>query len=477
MSRFKKFKAKLFGGGKSKPSEEVETRSIVVPLALREYFPEQSFTPIRLGKDQQYPIVKMAQLSHDGKLGQAVFREDTMLDLDLLHRHSGVNYRRMPRAQYRQLLSKARVNLIPPIPELTGNDTWVDKRVDDLAYALVDVTGNREFMVVDQETLGRWLADYPREDIAMTLQELDPGCGCLNDDQDHINASIRKLTKLRIQKRLKDTLELPPLPYVARRIIELRSDPNGNVNELVRAIESDPTLAANVMRWANSSAYVTVTEVHSVHDAVSRVLGYDMVMNLTMGLVLGDVMDVPQHEVTHVLSFWEQAIWVAHGMATLSDILPPEKRINKGVAYLTGLLHNFGYLILSHTFPPHFRLITEATDINRHMDVSLVDAHILGITREQVAAELMGNWMIADEVVHGVRFQKYPQYEGDHYVFANLVYLTRALLIDNGVRLGATVSVPATMYTRLGLDPKEAQSRIGSLLKQDERIMSMARMM
>lgn len=160
-----------------------------------------------------------------------------------------------------------------------------------------------------------------------------------------------------------------------------------------------------------------------------------MTMNLMMGLVLGRVMDVPDHTPTHVLGFWEQSIWVAHGARAVSKLLPSDRHVPHGLAYLTGLLHNFGYLILNHAFPPHFRLITESTDINRHIDVSLVDAHILGITREQIGAELLRNWMIGEDVVTGVRYHKRIEYTHEA-TYANLIYLTRGVLMKHGVLLG-----------------------------------------
>jgi len=478
MKSFLKLTSKLFGdksveddGGSDEPS------LIDLPTALRPYFPSSKFRPIKLEQEQHYPKLKMAHVSADNTPGQVVFREDTMLDMDLLTRYSGKNFHRMPQSQYRRMLTKVGLNMTPPIPELTGNDTWVDIRVDELDYALVDVTGFREYMVIDRERIQHWLEDIPREPLTMEVQQFDPHSGIIANDVDKINSAIRKMTRLRIEKRLKDTLDLPPLPSVARKIIELRANPNANAFELVAVVESDPTLAANVMRWANSSMYSMSGDVRSIHDAINRVLGFDLVMNLSMGLALGKIMEIPKHETTHILNHWEQAIWVAHATTALADLIGPDFKACKGLAYLCGLLHNFGYLVLSHTFPPHFKIITESTDINRHVDVSLIDAHILGVTREQVATELMENWRLPKEVVYGIRYQKQLLYDDEHRVYANLVYLARSKLIQYGVALGAPMAQPGYLIEQLELEESAVDSRIVELLKQEDRILSMARMM
>ena len=47
--------------------------------------------------------------------------------------------------------------------------------------------------------------------------------------------------------------------------------------------------------------------------------------------------------------------------------MPRAQRPEAGLTYLAGLLHNFGYLLLAHVFPPHFSLICRHLEVNPHL--------------------------------------------------------------------------------------------------------------
>ncbi|WP_156509199.1 HDOD domain-containing protein, partial [Oleiphilus sp. HI0132] len=190
---------------------------------------------------------------------------------------------------------------------------------------------------------------------------------------EQINQAIEKFTSLRIKQRLEDTLELPPLPQSAQEIIRLRSNPDAGADELADIIEKDPSLAAQVVSWASSSFYNAPGKIKSVHDAIIRVLGFDMVMNLAMGLALGRTLKVPKDEPKGYAPYWQQAMWLALGTTSILSKIDPTYRPSFGLSYLSGLLHNFGYLVLAHVFPPHFSLMCRYIEANPHLDSGYIE--------------------------------------------------------------------------------------------------------
>src|SRR5690606_11994948 len=85
-----------------------------------------------------------------------------------------------------------------------------------------------------------------------------------HQDLDDVHAALKQFTPLRIRQRLNETLDLPPLPETARRIIELRVDPNADTRSLANTIELDAGMAAQVMSWARSPYYGTRSEIKSI---------------------------------------------------------------------------------------------------------------------------------------------------------------------------------------------------------------------
>ncbi|MAA66399.1 MAG: signal transduction protein [Alteromonadaceae bacterium] len=421
--------------------------------------------------------VRMVPLEDvDGKL-QVICRQVDLLDVTLLNKQLGRDFRAINRRELRRLTSRLEVQTLPALPSLTGWPSLVDPAVDGLNR--INLSFQSQGPVIDmtaaayRELTGdirRFTTTTPQSSIDVNLSEPEL-------DREQVHDAIKRLTNLRIRQRLEDTLELPPLPETAQRIIHLRVNPNAVMNDLVDVVESDPSLAAQVVSWASSSFYAAAGQVRSVHDAVSRVLGFEMVMNLAMGLSLGRALKAPEDEPDGYIGYWQQAIWQAQSAGILSAMMRRGERPSFGLAYLSGLLHNFGYLVLNQVFPPHFRLVCRNLEANSELDSSLVEHHLLGVTREQLGAQLMENWGMPDEVVTAIRQQKNPDYSGTNAVYARLLWLGRQLLIERGVELGSAVPVPDDMYQSLGLDPAAVAEQFDDMMENRDSILAMAGMM
>jgi HD-like signal output (HDOD) protein/prolyl-tRNA editing enzyme YbaK/EbsC (Cys-tRNA(Pro) deacylase) len=424
-----------------------------------------------------HELLRMVLL-HDGKENlQAICCKDDLIDLEQLNKQLGRDFRLMkPREQVR-IKERAGLRELPALPSLTGWPTIVDRRVNDLPCVALELGEQNLAMVMPAEefralTKNAELRSFTvaSENIAVNLD--DPA-----NDLNQLTFALKKFTSLRIQQRLEDTLELPPLPETAQRIIRLRVNPNAVMGDLVDIVESDPSLAAQVVSWASSSFYAAAGQVRSVHDAVSRVLGFDMVMNLAMGLSLGRALKQPQDHPDGYVDYWQQAIWQAQSAGVLASMMPRGERPVFGLAYLAGLLHNFGYILLAQVFPPHFKLVCRSLEVNSNIDSSVTEHYLLGITREQIAAQLMENWGMPDEVNVALRYQKNPRYRGTHSVYARLLWLGRQLLTARGVQLGACEPIEQVIYDELGLDPKLVGAQFDELVASKDSVMAMAGMM
>jgi HD-like signal output (HDOD) protein len=207
------------------------------------------------------------------------------------------------------------------------------------------------------------------------------------------------------------------------------------------------------------------------------VLGFDLVMNLAMGLSLGRALKTPQDHPEGYVDYWQQAIWQAQSAGILSSMMPRGQRPIFGLAYLAGLLHNFGYLVLAQVFPPHFKLVCRTLEVNPQMDSSVVEHFLLGVSREQIASQLMQNWGMPDEVNLAIRYQKNPGYDRLNAVYAKLLWLGRQLLIERGVALGAGQEVPSGLYESLGLDREKVADQFDQLVDNKDVVIAMAGMM
>jgi len=422
-------------------------------------------------------IIKMVLMSDSLGRAQVIIPADCLLDVDALNRSVGRSLEALPNEDVSSLISRYSLTELPAIPDITGLPSIIDSRVLENDTIYVESGQPGQLIKLSKEAFSISTKKAKEASFVVPLSSIPCNPESSSNDLEKINQAIEKFTSLRIKQRLEDTLELPPLPQSAQDIIKLRSDPDAGSDELADIIERDPSLAAQVVSWASSSFYNAPGKIKSVHDAIVRVLGFDMVMNLAMGLALGRTLKVPEDESKGYTPYWHQAMWIALGTTALISKIEPAYRQSFGLSYLSGLLHNFGYLVLAHVFPPHFMLICRYIDANPHVDSAYIEHFLLGITREQVGSQLMSVWNMPEEVTIALRHQKNEAYDGEFSEYSSVLNLTHHLLSDEGVIQAAETPLDESIYERLHLTKESAQAAIAKLLENKDDVAGVANLM
>lgn len=403
-----------------------------IPLPVRQHMKTKNITATELPfpKNTRPVTVEVAVLEDEEGPLQVFFPSNCLLDLNRLQSETGRRMASIKSDDLNKLKKKQGLDTLPALDGLLKMETVIDKRLLVLAEIhlhsghqdLLMTLNNSEFVAQNQDLkIVDVCEPIPTDDVdyEMSLFELD---------RDSIHIAVNNFTALRIKQRLEETLEIPPLPETAQAIIRLRVDPNADINKLSKIVERDPSLAAQVVSWASSSYYAAPGSVKSVQDAIIRVLGYDLVMNLALGLALGQTLDLPEDDSDNITPYWKQSIYMAATIGALLNLIPRELRPSFGLAYLSGLLHNFGYLVLAHAFPPHFKQVSDSLKVNPHLTNNHIEKNLIGITREQMGSSLMKSWNMPDEVCIGLRYLHEPQYMGHHSDYSQLAYLALRLL-------------------------------------------------
>ncbi|MFW6092347.1 MAG: HDOD domain-containing protein [Pseudomonadota bacterium] len=289
----------------------------------------------------------------------------------------------------------------------------------------------------------------------------DPTPAARDGDRAAIHASLSRFTVLRLQQRLDETLHIPPLPEMARRIIALQSDPSFPLRDLVEIVETDPSVAARVMGWANSAFYNPDPPARSIHEAVVRVLGLDTVMSMALGMALGQALRLPEARTRGMPAFWLEAVTTAAAMEALARRMP--HRPSAGTSYVAGLLANFGTLVLGHVFPPQYATICLLQEANRHLPHTHVDHHVLALPREVLAAALLECWSLPAEVTDAVRFQYRPDHRGPSTSYVALLRVSRKLLGTQGLTDHPPQPPEPAELAALGLEQEDLQQVLGLL--------------
>lgn len=390
----------------------------------------------------------------DGFNLQAAYPAHCLLDLQKLN-SGGTDWRaRAP--DYRQsLLLDMKLKSIPALPGILPMPMCVDLRYLEGDWVFVESGDPEKLLRFTKDEFSQMiaLAQAEEDEFSVPLTETRPNLDHPHQDEKEIRFAVEAITQQRVRARLSESIEIAPLPVSSQRLLSLKSKEDVSGTELAQVIETDPSLASQVISWANSPYYGAPGSIRSIQDAVIRVLGFDLTMNLALGLALSRQIRLPKDGVHGHRHFWRDALTRALLVEKLVKKMPPLSRPYTGLAYLGGLLHNFGYLVLAEVFPPYFSLYCRNQEANPHVPPMYLERFLFGITREQIASYLFTTWGLPDEMCVAVRQQHNPHYTGPHFKYANLLYLANQYLIPQWEQ--NLVRIPSAVYDRLQLDPAE----------------------
>lgn len=380
----------------------------------------------------------------------AVIPEGSFLDLSRLEEVTQCELKSLSFAEQETTQRDIECTSLPALPIFPTMTTVVDEQL--LNQPQVNLcSGDPELSVqlCGEDFARLWPHALSADISAQIIKEDKPDASL---DRGQIDLSISNFTSLRIRQRLSETATIPPLSNTVEQIILLRAEPDNTLAELSAIVEEDPSLAAQIIRWANSPYFGMPSQVRSVKDAIIRVLGADLVINLALGLGLGKSLKI-EHAGIDIGAYWVQSIMCATAMEILVGTTPADQPLSPATAYLVGLFHNFGHLILAHVFPPHSVLVNRYLEVNAGTHHHSIEKHLLGVTREQINACLMRDWDLPDDLCDALRHV----HTGTGSAYAQLCFVTCHLLHERGMCERPMLPLNSQMLDELHLSLEDAR--------------------
>lgn len=369
---------------------------------------------------------------------------DTVLDPDALQQVTGRSLQPLTSRQADRLFGDCEPGFHPPVGAAYELQVVVDESIPALAHAYMAGGSDSSMLRLDGRSLRLALAGARQGRLVMN----GAGQGAY--------AGQQALTLAEVAEQLQKLYRLPPMPALALRIMRLTANPDASARELAELIEFDPSLTAQVMRYARSALFNYPGQVDSVQDAVTRVLGFDRVAHIALGIASVRAFNVPRKGMLGMDEFWRHSLYCAF----LSQRMAPRCQADKGLAYLCGLLHNFGLLLIGHLFPSEFDQLNRLREANPEHSMQALERQVFGSGNGQelltvghgaIGGILHKLWQLPEAVVKSAGVHQSVDYHGDHETYVLMVQLANELLKERGVGDEFNPSEPAVPAERLGL--------------------------
>lgn len=206
------------------------------------------------------------------------------------------------------------------------------------------------------------------------------------------------------RRRIEATQDLPTLPTVIGRILDMANSPMTNAADIGRVIEQDQALTAKVLKLVNSAYYGFPGQIRSVQHAIV-ILGFNKVKTIALAASVFDLSKGRESNLLDLPSFWEHSLGtalaakvVAHKLGTA---LQPED------AFVGGLIHDLGKLILALCMPKEYSSVFEWLAANP-CTVRKAERELLGFDHAQVGDWIAEKWRLPMELRNAARLHHGP---------------------------------------------------------------------
>jgi HD-like signal output (HDOD) protein len=182
--------------------------------------------------------------------------------------------------------------------------------------------------------------------------------------------------------------DLPPLPHVAAQAIAMVEDPDTTAGKLTTLLGQDTALAARVLKIANSAMFSMQREITTLNQAI-MVIGFKSLKGIIVAATLRQLnrkFGKPEQMI------WENSAATAIGCHALTSQL---RKPFVDEAFLLGLLHDLGKLVLVRQLPTEYQNVINTT--KKGLPFVDVEQDQLGFAHPLIGALVAKKWNFSME--------------------------------------------------------------------------------
>ncbi len=395
-------------------------------LAYRELaiepVPNLDAAVIASGRSQHDFVQATLLIDIDGVV-MAVHRFDSALDIPAVQQLTGRRLQPLTDRQSRRLFEDCEPGFVPPVGCAYRVPVLVDEDVMNGEPVLFSGGRNDALIELDGLSLKTLLADAFRARLVIHGQGTGRREGLTLDE---------------VAAKLRNIYRLPPMPALAPQILTMATTEGAVAEDLADVIELDPSLTAQILRYARSGLFETAPKAETVRHAITHVLGIDRVAHIVQGSALVGGFGIPRDGILGMQAFWSHALYCAF----LCQRIAPRCGADRDMAYLCGLLHNFGLPLLGYLFPTEFEELSRLRESNPEVSMKSLEEQVFGrgddegalaVGHGSVAGLFHWFWQLPEPVIKAAGMHQYQGYTGAHETYVLIVQLANGLLKSRGI--------------------------------------------
>lgn len=240
-------------------------------------------------------------------------------------------------------------------------------------------------------------------------------------------------------KKLDEVDNLPTISPVFVALQEALSDLSAGAEDVARVISEDISLTAKVLRIVNSAYFSPAAgPIASVSKAVARI-GFSEIRRICTALEIIRSFKAMHHDINPE-DFWKHSLMSAITTKVIEQYRTETGDYSEDSAYISGLLHDVGLLLLNCYFPEVYQEVLKAAE-NENESYAEVERRMLGMDHGEMGGALLERWHFPEAIIQGVSWHHEPmRAKAKHRPLAQAIHLADFICTSLGI--GATVNGP-----------------------------------
>jgi putative nucleotidyltransferase with HDIG domain len=215
---------------------------------------------------------------------------------------------------------------------------------------------------------------------------------------------------------------LPVLPVTVTRLMEVTSDPESSAQDVMESILPDQSLCLTILKIANSVLFGRPKKVDSIKMAVA-VLGFNEVQRiaLTKALINSFSKLANQHKLL-IDRHWTHSFIC--GIA--AKIIAQDLHLATDIAFMGGLIHDIGKLIMLETFSDDYAVEYWMTKLSDE-EMLHEELQMFSFTHDLIGGQLLRKWCFPENLISVVENHHRPSEAIEAKGLAHIIQLADIL--------------------------------------------------
>ena len=255
--------------------------------------------------------------------------------------------------------------------------------------------------------------------------------------------------------------KMPAFPKSVQQVLSLADDINCNPRDLVRVVEHDPVLTGRMLKVVNSAYFGLSRRISSVKEALAFI-GLNTLKNVALTLAAVGALPTKNDAGLRMDDFLAYSLSVGGAARWLAS------RSGLGIresdrAFLAGLLHEFGQVVLALHMPTTFKDLKDRAE-RFGIPLYQLENDAFGTDHYALGGLVARKWQLEDKIADTIWYHRHGIEEDKRTPLMDCLWAGVALVHHfDGKHLGGPK--PSTLEKNLSLsmanlmDEKEAISK------------------